>query len=405
MKVYEIISGPRVQLDENWLVDTIKGLFKSGAKGASKEAVLSFIKHSSEEYANVLLQAEKRGTQPPDLVKFLDEQAKGATGGKQGFMDMDPAFTSKETLDLINSNARKILKDLRKGATATAKAGADAATKESVKKTILGLTRGQTLWLGGNGLIAGSTIYSIIDTYFNNMAQARAGLADGEEYFQKLEAAGQLKNFPTIDGRPVANIEEWFVLFHRRQVELAIAKILQALAQTAIVGLVAFNLLKFSTLGLAGSKTLWVLGPPAYNMILAKMADNADPWGWAVDLIATDILGVASTTTWVAEIYQKFQLPNDSAVRAKFQTALDSVNKSVSADNKKSQDNNPTGQTTPVGQGGKDDTTNGTTTQEPNVTTPDEQPAVATPVDKSTWKRDWQGYPINPATGNAELDN
>ena len=402
MKVYEIISEPRVQLDENWLKDTIKWLFKSGAKGASKEAVLSFIKHSSEEYANVLLQAEKRGIQPPDLVKFLDEQAKGATGGKQGFMDMDPAFTSKETLDLINSNARKILKDLRKGA--TAKAGETVANRFARRygtsiaiKESLGVL--QTTWLTANVITTTVILWKPLSTYATNMAAARKYLELGDEGFQQLKNAGQLEGM-TIDGQSPQNVEEWFVLYNHAQLQVCVAKLAEALTVTFVVSLVGYGVFRGLGKFIPGVKKLTNLAAPAaFNLYLNAMMQDPEPGKVMLGIVMNTWLGKA---TWAADIYQKFRIPSEGEARARYNAVVDKVNKGIESGGKDNKEAEPT---TPIGQGGKYDTTNGATTQEPNVTTPDEQPAVATPVDKSTWKRDWQGYPINPATGNAELDN
>jgi len=403
MKVYEIIQESRVQLSENWLVDAFKAIFKAGGKTVSKDAVLSFVKHSSEEYANILLNAEKKGVAPPGLVEFLDKQAKGVTGGKQGFMDMDPAFTNKETLDLIDSNARKILKDLRKGGGAAAKAGEKIAEKYGTSSAIkTSLKKLKSIWLLANLGTTGYLLLKPLGTYADNMEAARKYLELGDEGFQQLKSSGQLKDM-TINGQEPQTVEEWFVLYNHAQLDVAIAKMLESFTVTLAVssagflffGGSAYIIGKFVVGVSKLNKAATVAAPGAFNLFYAAMNADPAPNAFTIGIVMATWLGKA---TWAADIYQKYRIPDVNESIKRYNAVVDKINAGLTTDaNKSKQDD--ADKTTPVDQGGK--------TAEPNETPPAEQPAVTTPaapVDKSTWKRDWQGYPINPATGNAELD-
>jgi hypothetical protein len=403
MKVYEIIQESRVQLSENVWADLLTKIFKTGGKGEVKASVTTFIKGSSEGYAKALLDAERAGLKPPGLVEFLDEQAKTASKQKKGWPDMDPAYKTREVLDQIDSNARKILKDLRKGGSA-AKAGGKIAeeygTSDGVKKS-LGILKKTWLWTNFGTTIA-LLLFQPLGTYANNMEAARKYLELGDEGFQQLKSAGQLKDM-TINGQEPQNVEEWFVLYNHAQLDVALAKMLESFTVTLAVSSAGFFLFgKVATIAgkfVAGLSTLnkgaTIAAPAAFNLYLAAMNTDPAPNALVIGIVMGTWLG---KLTWAADLYQKYRIPDVNESIKRYNAVVDKVNTGLTTDaNKSKQDD--ADKTTPVDQGGK--------TAEPNETPPAEQPAVTTPaapVDKSTWKRDWQGYPINPATGIAELD-
>jgi hypothetical protein len=289
MKVTEIIQESQVQLSENFLIDLFKGLFKAGARGGVKTSVTEFIKGSSEGYARALLDAERAGLKPPGLVEFLDKQAKTASGGKQGWADMDPSYTTREVLDQIDSNARKILPDLRKGEPAAAKTKVDDPVKTGMWQKFKDTPTWKKLWLG---ISYGGPVLNGLDALFlrpfleykQNMDNVKGWVESGQ---RPVGADGQYLD--VVDGKQLTP-QEWVEYMNHSQARAAYIKTVATLQTTwldakalahmsggfqdlATLGLIAYFANK-----IPGVKTFEkYIGAPALLALMSSLAQhNAD---------------------------------------------------------------------------------------------------------------------------------
>jgi hypothetical protein len=254
----------------------------------------------------------------------------------------------------------------------------------------------QKTWLTANFITTFAILYKPLSTYFNNMEAARKYLELGDKGFQQLKNAGQLEGM-TIDGQSPQNVEEWFVLYNHAQLQVCVAKLAEALTVTFVVSGAGYIVFRGMGAFIPGVKKLTNLAAPAaFNLFLNAMMQDPEPGKVMLGIVMNTWLGKA---TWIADIWQEYQIPSEGEARARYTAVVEKINKGIESGG---EDNKEAEPTTPIGQGGKADTANGATAQEPAAqSTPAAGPAA---VDKSTWKRDWQGYPINPATGIAELD-
>ena len=300
-------------------------------------------------------------TDPKELAKLADQAKKGAA--------------KKGESEVANRFARRF--------------GTSASIKGS-----LGVL--QKTWLSANAITTLAILYKPLSTYFNNMEAARKYLELGDDGFQQLKSSGQL-NGMSIDGQVPQNVEEWFVLYNHAQLQVCVAKLAEALTVTFVVSSAGYGLFRGIGAFIPGVKSLTNLAAPAaFNLFLNAMMQDPEPGKVMLGIVMNTWLGKA---TWVADIWQKYQIPSEGEARARYNAVVEKINNGITKSDGKTDQTD----TTPIAQGGKAaDDANGTTAQEPEPT-PVTQAGPAA-VDKSTWKRDWQGYPINPATGIAELD-
>jgi hypothetical protein len=326
-----------------------------GTKGTAAVENDLFTKYPSSKQDVLDLAEAKFLDRCEDLYKTTDPKKLAQVAEKAAF-----SATKKASETVANRFARRY--------------GTSIGIKES-----LGVL--QKTWLTANCITTVVILYKPLSTYFTNMEAARKYLELGDEGFQQLKNAGQLEGM-TIDGQSPQNVEEWFVLYNHAQLQVCVAKLAEALTVTFVVSGAGYGVFRGMGAFIPGVKKLTNLAAPAaFNLFLNAMMQDPEPGKVMLGIVMNTWLGKA---TWIADIWQEYQIPSEGEARARYTAVVDKINKGIESGG---EDNKEAEPTTPVGQGGKADTANGATVQ-----------------DKSTWKRDWQGYPINPATGIAELD-
>jgi len=323
--------------------------------------------------------------------------------------------TDRSELEKIaEENAEKAKKDTK-----------DSNSSSSGRKLVIGKALAATLkgitWFVKQLALASPALYPILRPFYDYkqyMEVARQALDQN-----KMPGPEDTARF-TINGQPVQTVEEWFVCYNHEQMQLAVAKSIQNFGVAALSSVVIGVLFKF--IGGFIGKAVTFTANAAASPIIAGMKG---PYTWLDSLLINTWLqqvGAKDLADWWQggdlRIHTPFtdlgfdsvkQLPNYQSSLTKYNETVERLKKTdtdalakaqekADAEEKKAADD--------AGQGGRDDTkTTGSEetpaqSQEPAQTQQpaQEPPPAPTPVDKSTWKRRFDGMVQNPETGEWE---
>lgn len=285
---------------------------------------------------------------------------------------------------------------------AEAKAGKEAKVKAGNRFTVWGTVKGVIALVGGvysllNLAILGKILYGPISTYKKTMDSAREYLGDTDNNaFQQLKDAGQLKGM-SYQGREPENIEEWFVLYNRLQMQKAVAKMLEILSGSLLVSATGYGIFRLIGTFIPGvTKLTKIASPAAFNLIALEIAKDPNPSQMILTLVMHNPLLMSDGATELANWMQESEVANmpkykDSIER--YNTIVKNVNaaiaKEAEASKKKDADSVKTDE--PVTPG--TETNQGAKAVEPaNTTTTTSAPEPA--VVKRQYN--YQGQEINP---------
>ena len=325
-------------------------------------------------------EAEKKLTQQQRDAKRAEERALART-------DAEKAAQRKHELALKKAEEKIEKAKANTTHTSTNTTNTIQQSLGTTSSTMLANLGGwKKWWLGANALIAGSTLFSIFDTYDKNMDYARKGLAQGQTFFDDLKEQGQLAGM-TINGQEPQNVEEWFVLFNHNQAELTAAKMAEIGTLAVLGSAVSFGLLRFVSSGIAGTAGV-LSGPLAYNAWLAYLANEDDPWKYFQGVILDHMIA-RDATTFLADIYQNRQIPDGSESKRKVADIINKIRSGYKADDKKSQEKD---NVTPTLDNGEEVVPGTATNQGAKVPDGEQstEPAVGTTPGGATVSGDWK---------------
>jgi hypothetical protein len=416
MKVTEIISESR--LDEaGGLPGFIKAvwdkIFASGVKGVAKEQLETFIKHNSELYGRALYDANKAGVRPPGLVDFLDNEAKLASRGKQGFVDLAPEFTEKGVLDAIDKGAREEATRLRSSASAP---GNTPNSKDPAKDQMMtgNLKKRYEWWKANKGPVEKAIKGTLIANSLAEYAQPWDNYIYNMNLLEKEVASGQVPAGKVrADGTPYTSVEEYFSDQADQLLGRTIAKHCELIAATFIGGGIAGGIA--SKIPLL-KKFLMNAGGPWFQNLEKTYGDYVVEWAiksWlnedpnAISLFNAAILnnmklpnigptGVAAIDLVVTTMQYSMGAINQ-LIKKSFEGVLSLVTKDKPAPGQGSKQQ-------PVASNPSVNATSSPAPVTPEPTASAAEPEA--PVDKSSWKKEYNPdgtyYVVNPKTKQLE---
>jgi len=283
---------------------------------------------------------------------------------------------------------------------AEAKEAKAAKVKSGNRFTVWGTVKGVIALVGGvyallNLAILGKILSGPISTYKKTMDSAREYLGDTDNNaFQQLKDAGQLTGM-SYQGREPENIEEWFVLYNRLQMQKAVAKMLEILSGSLLVSATGYGIFRVLGTFIPGVTQLTkIASPAAFNLIALEIAKDPNPSQVILTLVMHNPLLMSDGATELANWMQESEVANMPKYKDSFER-YDKIVKNINAaiakeaeaskakDAESEKTDEPVPPGTATNQGAKAE-----------VPAPSEPAVAQTPAVKRQY--DYQGREINP---------
>jgi len=378
---------PAIKQQADAILKNPKANVTTVAKQAEKDAAAA-----QKQTARQQAEAEKNLTQQQRDAKRAQERAEART-------DKEKAAQRKHELDL--AKAEKEIAKAKANTTHTANTTNTTNTTNRVSSAIAsrfgtpgGITEGlgwlKTTWLIGNGALALGLLAQPIKKYYDDMEGALDGLHQGATYYEALKATpGALEEVTTKDGTAPQNVEEWFVMYNHKQAERLMATMVGKLGGAMLYGAVGLGL--FSLVGkfIPGVTAIGnAVTPAIFNSALAGSDDN--PKSWILVMVMHNIFYAQDAARTGSDLYAQFNLPSAEDAIARYNAAVEKINKGVKADKKQSQADDAR---LPGLDAGEEEVAPGTATNQgakPQSDQTNGEPAAGTTPGGATVSGDWK---------------